>query len=77
MLTEFYADLHIHIGRDQANRPVKITGSKNLTLTNILIEASRHKGLDLIGIVDCHVPTVQTDLARSIFKPVGEVSMVK
>lgn len=66
MLTTFYADLHIHIGRDQLNKPVKITGSKNLTLTNILIEASRNKGLDLIGIVDCHVPTVQAEIEQLI-----------
>ena len=66
MLTSFYADLHIHIGRDQFNRPVKITGSKNLTLTNILAEASRNKGLDLIGIVDCHVPSVQDEMMQLI-----------
>lgn len=62
MLKTFFADLHIHIGRDLLNKPVKITGSKDLTLTRILQEASRRKGLDLIGIVDCHVPTVQEEL---------------
>lgn len=66
MLKTFYADLHIHIGRDHKNKPVKITGSKNLTLTNILTEASRNKGLDLIGIVDCHVPNVQTEITQLI-----------
>ena len=66
MLKTFYADLHIHIGRDHKNKPVKITGSKNLTITNILTEASRNKGLDLIGIVDCHVPNVQDEITQLI-----------
>ena len=51
-------DLHIHIGRTQKGRAVKITGSKNLTLKNILKTATARKGLDLIGIIDCHSPEV-------------------
>lgn len=54
--------MHIHIGRDHLDKPVKITGSKTLTLTNILIEASRNKGLDLIGVIDCHAPNVQAEI---------------
>ncbi|MCT2537455.1 endonuclease Q family protein [Aquibacillus koreensis] len=61
-LKTFYADLHIHIGRDIENKPVKITGSRTLTLTNILIEASRNKGIDMVGIIDCHVPSVQREM---------------
>ncbi|WP_112181239.1 endonuclease Q family protein [Paraliobacillus zengyii] len=61
-LQSIYADLHIHIGRDYHNKPVKITGSKTLTLTNILKEASRKKGIQLIGVIDCHVPAVQNEL---------------
>ncbi|GGM22336.1 hypothetical protein GCM10011351_05290 [Paraliobacillus quinghaiensis] len=61
-LKSIYADLHIHIGRDQNNRPVKITGAKSLTLTNILIEASRHKGIQMVGIIDSHVPAVQQEI---------------
>lgn len=61
-LQTIFADLHIHIGRDYHNKPVKITGSKTLTLTNILIEASRKKGIQLIGVIDCHVPSVQEEL---------------
>jgi uncharacterized protein (TIGR00375 family) len=45
---------------------VKITGAKNLTLTNILIEASEYKGLDLIGVIDCHVPEVQQEIEELI-----------
>lgn len=63
-LENIYADLHIHIGRDMNNRPVKITGAKSLTLTNILIEASRNKGVDLIGIIDCHAPGVQAEIKQ-------------
>ncbi|MDC3415440.1 endonuclease Q family protein [Aquibacillus salsiterrae] len=58
----FFADLHIHIGRDQNGKSVKITGSKSLTLTNILKESSRVKGLELIGVIDCHVPAVQAEI---------------
>lgn len=43
-------------------RAVKITGSKNLTLTNILQTASSQKGLDLIGIIDCHSPGVLEEM---------------
>ena len=43
MLNKYFADMHIHIGRDMNNQPVKITASKRLTLTNILIEAREEK----------------------------------
>lgn len=65
-MNSYFADLHIHIGRDWSNKPVKITGAKNLTLTNILIEASRNKGIDLIGVIDCHVPAVQKEIKELI-----------
>ena len=58
LLKEIYADLHIHIGRTESGRAVKITGSRNLTLQNILQTATSRKGLDLIGIIDCHSPEV-------------------
>lgn len=58
--------MHIHIGRDMYNKPVKITGAKSLTLTNILIEASRNKGLNLIGVIDCHSPNVQLEIEQLI-----------
>lgn len=62
MLQSYFADMHIHIGRDMNGKPVKITGAKSLTLTNILQEASRLKGIDLIGVIDCHVPAVQEEI---------------
>lgn len=64
MLHDYFADLHIHIGRDIYGGPVKITASKHLTLTNILKEASRRKGIDIIGIIDCHAPNVQAEIER-------------
>ena len=66
MLKEIYADLHIHIGRTEKGRAVKITGSKNLTLNNILETAVSRKGLDLIGIIDCHSPEVIEEIEQLI-----------
>ena len=65
-MKHYFADMHIHIGRDMENRPVKITGAKNLTLTNILKESSRNKGINLIGVIDCQVPNVQKEIRRLI-----------
>lgn len=66
MLKEIYADLHIHIGRTEKGRAVKITGSRNLTLKNILETATSRKGLDLIGIIDCHSPEVIEEMEQLI-----------
>jgi len=66
MLQDFYADLHIHIGRTLSGRAVKITGSKTLTLARILETASARKGLDIIGIIDCHSPEVMDEMAEMI-----------
>lgn len=57
-MNNYYADFHIHIGRTRSGRPVKITGAKTLILENIIREAAEIKGLNLIGIIDCHVPEV-------------------
>lgn len=67
-LRSYVCDLHIHIGRDMDGKPVKITGAKNLTLTNVLKVSSRQKGLDLIGVIDCHVPSVQQEIKQLIDK---------
>ncbi len=61
-LQPFFADLHVHIGRSQDGQPVKISGSKDLTFLNIAKEASQRKGIELIGIIDCHSPAVQKDI---------------
>jgi uncharacterized protein (TIGR00375 family) len=66
VLQTFFADMHIHIGRDMYQKPVKITGAKSLTLTNILKECSRNKGIDLIGVIDSHAPAVQQEIRQLI-----------
>lgn len=58
----FYVDLHVHIGRTEKGNPVKISAAKDLTFFNIAHEASERKGIDLIGIIDCHSPTVQDEI---------------
>lgn len=65
-LSSYFVDLHIHIGRDYNNRPVKITGAKTLTLSNILKEADEKKGLDMVGVIDCHAPAVQAEIQELI-----------
>lgn len=62
MMDSFFVDLHIHIGRDWNGKPVKITGSKSLTLSNILEEASNRKGLDMVGVIDAQAPAVQEEM---------------
>lgn len=61
-MNEVFADLHIHIGRTASGKPVKITGSKKLTLHHILQCASEQKGLDMIGIIDCQSPEIIAEI---------------
>jgi len=62
----YFADMHIHVGNDMYNQPVKITASKKLTITNVLLEASRTKGIPFIGVIDCHAPAVQEEIHQLI-----------
>ncbi|WHZ01617.1 endonuclease Q family protein [Neobacillus sp. YX16] len=57
-MKRYYVDLHIHIGRTWTSKPVKITGAKSLTFTNIIEHARHEKGLNMIGIIDSHSPEV-------------------
>jgi PHP family Zn ribbon phosphoesterase len=57
-MKRYYVDLHIHIGRTWTGKPVKITGAKSLTFTNIIEHARHEKGLNMIGIIDSHSPEV-------------------
>ncbi|AEI41261.1 endonuclease Q family protein [Paenibacillus mucilaginosus] len=61
-LKPYYADLHIHIGRTEAGEAVKISAANNLTFYNIAREASERKGIEIIGIIDCHSPGVQREM---------------
>lgn len=58
----YYGDFHIHIGSTSSGAPVKISASRQLTFQAIAHEASARKGLDLIGIIDCHAPGVLKDI---------------
>ncbi len=57
-LNRYVADLHIHIGRTWSNAAVKITAASSLTLENIIYYAEHIKGIDVIGIIDCHVSEI-------------------
>lgn len=57
-MNTYYVDLHIHIGRTKTGKPVKITGARSLTFSNIIEHARDLKGLHMIGIIDCHSPEV-------------------
>jgi uncharacterized protein (TIGR00375 family) len=61
-MNSYYVDLHIHIGRTERGNAVKISAANNLTFFNIANEASQRKGIDMIGIIDCHSPTVQDEI---------------
>lgn len=61
-MNQYYTDLHIHVGRTETGKPVKITGARSLTVKNIIQFARYQKGLDMIGIIDCHSPEVLTEL---------------
>ncbi len=74
-LQDYYADLHIHIGRATNGQAVKITGSRNLTFANIGKEAAERKGIELIGIIDCHSPSVQSDILSCLYS--GEMNEIE
>lgn len=74
-LQDNYADLHIHIGRATNGQAVKITGSRNLTFANIAKEAAERKGIELIGIIDCHSPSVQSDILSCLYS--GEMNEIE
>lgn len=63
-LSPFFADMHIHIGASGTGKPIKITGSRSLTLLNILYEAKNKKGLNMVGIIDCHAPEILEELRQ-------------
>ncbi|MFC4599157.1 endonuclease Q family protein [Cohnella hongkongensis] len=65
-LAPYFADLHVHIGRTRDGQPVKISGSRNLTFRRIAEEASERKGIELIGVIDCHSPAVQKEILECL-----------
>jgi uncharacterized protein (TIGR00375 family) len=65
-MKRYYVDLHIHIGRTWTGKPVKITGAKSLTFTNIIEHARHEKGLNMVGIIDSHSPEVILEMESLI-----------
>nr|WP_280768801.1 endonuclease Q family protein [Salipaludibacillus daqingensis] len=58
----YYMDLHIHLGRTLKNAPVKITASNRMNVDSVIEEAIFHKGMDVIGLIDCLSPLVLNEL---------------
>ena len=72
---EVFADLHVHIGRSQNNKPIKITAAKSLNFANIAKECNERKGIDIVGIIDCASPYVISDIEE--FLKTGEAYEIK
>ncbi len=67
---EVFADLHVHIGRTESGKPVKITAAKSLNFANIAKECVERKGINLVGVIDCASPYVIEDIEN--FLKTGE-----
>lgn len=72
---EIFADLHIHIGRSENNKPIKITAAKSLNFANIARECRERKGINIAGIIDCASPYVIEDIEK--FLATGEAYEIK
>ena len=59
---EIFADLHVHIGRSENGKPIKITAAKSLNFANIAKECCDRKGINVVGIIDCASPYVIKDI---------------
>ena len=59
---EIFADLHVHIGRSESGKPIKITAAKSLNFANIAKECAKKKGINVVGIIDCASPYVIEDI---------------
>ena len=67
---EIFADLHVHIGRSENNKPIKITAARSLNFANIAKECVERKGINVVGIIDCASPYVIEDIEN--FLKTGE-----
>lgn len=59
---EIFSDLHVHIGRSESGKPIKITGARSLNFANIAKECVEKKGINVVGIIDCASPYVIEDI---------------
>ena len=69
-MNEVFADLHIHIGRSENGKPIKITAARSLNFANIAKECADRKGIQICGIIDCASPYVIEDIEK--FLKTGE-----
>ena len=67
---EVFADLHVHIGRSENGKPIKITAARSLNFANIAKECAERKGINIVGILDCASPYVIEDIEN--FLKTGE-----
>ncbi len=67
---EIFADMHVHIGRSEKGKPIKITAAKSLNFANIAKECAEKKGIQVVGIIDCASPYVIEDIEN--FLKTGE-----
>lgn len=61
---EIFADLHVHIGRSENGKPIKITAARSLNFANIAKECADRKGINIVGIIDCASPYVIEDIEK-------------
>jgi len=61
---EVFADLHVHIGRSETGKPIKITAARSLNFANIAKECADRKGINIVGIIDCASPYVIEDIEK-------------
>ena len=69
-MEEIFADLHVHIGRSENGKPIKITAARSLNFANIAKECADRKGINVVGIIDCASPYVIEDIEN--FLKTGE-----
>ena len=69
-MNEIFADLHVHIGRSENGKPIKITAARSLNFANIAKECAERKGISVVGIIDCASPYVIEDIGN--FLATGE-----
>ena len=69
-MNEVFADLHVHIGRSENGKPIKITAARSLNFANIAKECADRKGINIVGIIDCASPYVIEDIEK--FLKTGE-----
>lgn len=69
-MNEVFADLHVHIGRSENGKPIKITAARTLNFANIAKECADRKGINIVGIIDCASPYVIEDIEN--FLKTGE-----